>query len=279
MVLQKKTSISLALVAVSVIIMSSASIAYAQDTGMSITATAQNGSDTITVTGHTSKTNDVTIVVEAPNKNRIQVAQISPDASGSFELDIKVGAEGWGQDGLYTIIAQQGESSLYKLSVKVHVVGGSTLETMEVQSTIENTIIKQDVKPTSDGLVLEAIAMEGSDMITIIGNTDRMQLPITMKVTSPNGNIISTEQVEPDADGTFSVDIKTGGLLWSQDGDYTITAQQGESSKYKSSVQVEIRDGLVIPEFGSIAVLILAVAIISIIAVSARSRLCIMPKY
>jgi predicted secreted protein with PEFG-CTERM motif len=35
----------------------------------------------------------------------------------------------------------------------------------------------------------------------------------------------------------------------------------------------------VIPEFGTIAVMILAVAIISIIAVSAKSRLSIMPRY
>jgi predicted secreted protein with PEFG-CTERM motif len=35
----------------------------------------------------------------------------------------------------------------------------------------------------------------------------------------------------------------------------------------------------VIPEFGAIAALILAVAIISIIAVSAKTRLSIMPKF
>ncbi|MGQ0376030.1 MAG: PEFG-CTERM sorting domain-containing protein, partial [Nitrososphaerota archaeon] len=34
-----------------------------------------------------------------------------------------------------------------------------------------------------------------------------------------------------------------------------------------------------VPEFGTIAVMILAVAIISIIAVSARSRLNVLPKY
>ena len=35
----------------------------------------------------------------------------------------------------------------------------------------------------------------------------------------------------------------------------------------------------VIPEFGTIAVMILAVAIVSIIAVSARSKLSIIPRY
>ncbi|RNJ74796.1 MAG: PEFG-CTERM sorting domain-containing protein, partial [Nitrosopumilus sp. D6] len=41
----------------------------------------------------------------------------------------------------------------------------------------------------------------------------------------------------------------------------------------------EVIGTYVIPEFGAIAVIILAVAIISIIAVSARSKLSIMPRY
>ncbi len=43
--------------------------------------------------------------------------------------------------------------------------------------------------------------------------------------------------------------------------------------------EIEIIGTFVIPEFGAIAALILAVAIISIIAVSAKTRLSIMPKF
>ncbi|MGY5149874.1 MAG: PEFG-CTERM sorting domain-containing protein [Candidatus Nitrosopumilus sp. bin_68KS] len=43
--------------------------------------------------------------------------------------------------------------------------------------------------------------------------------------------------------------------------------------------EIEIIGTFVIPEFGTIAAMILAVAIISIIAVSAKSRLSIMPRY
>jgi predicted secreted protein with PEFG-CTERM motif len=43
--------------------------------------------------------------------------------------------------------------------------------------------------------------------------------------------------------------------------------------------EIEIIGTFVVPEFGAIAALILAVAIISIIAVSAKSRLSIMPRY
>ncbi len=67
--------------------------------------------------------------------------------------------------------------------------------------------------------------------------------------------------------------------MWKQDGFYTITAQQGESSLYTDSADVEIVDGVIIPEFGAIAALVLAVAIISIIAISAKTRLNVIPKY
>jgi hypothetical protein len=45
------------------------------------------------------------------------------------------------------------------------------------------------------------------------------------------------------------------------------------------SEQIEIIGTFVIPEFGTIAAMILAVAIISIIAISAKSRLSIVPRY
>ena len=43
--------------------------------------------------------------------------------------------------------------------------------------------------------------------------------------------------------------------------------------------EIEIIGTFVVPEFGTIAVLILAVAIISIIAVSTKTRLNVLPKY
>ena len=43
--------------------------------------------------------------------------------------------------------------------------------------------------------------------------------------------------------------------------------------------QIEIIGTFVVPEFGTIAAMILAVAIISIIVISAKSRLSIMPRY
>jgi predicted secreted protein with PEFG-CTERM motif len=45
------------------------------------------------------------------------------------------------------------------------------------------------------------------------------------------------------------------------------------------TTEIEIIGTYAVPEFGTIAAIILAVAIVSIIAVSARSRLSILPRY
>ena len=78
---------------------------------------------------------------------------------------------------------------------------------------------------------------------------------------------------------TTTITIETGGALWSQDGMYTISAHQGAASNYQTSADVEIVDGHVIPEFGTIAVMILAVAIVSIIIVTGRSKLGLVQRY
>jgi predicted secreted protein with PEFG-CTERM motif len=91
--------------------------------------------------------------------------------------------------------------------------------------------------------------------------------------------LITIAQVTPGIYGDFEIEIKTGGPMWKEDGLYTITANQGVASEHKESIQVEIKDGVVVPEFGVIASLVLAISIISIIAVSAKSKLAILPRY
>jgi len=270
------TSMAIAIMALSLISMTSVQQdVFAQTLGMSITATADQGSDTITVTGKTvSDITDVTFVVKSPSGyNVVAVAQVSPDDDGNFAVIFKVG-QTWTEDGFYEIEAMQAvhANSLYTLQVLVEVINEQTEETSVTQSTLEIPIILSDLKMSAD-------AVEGSTTITITGSTDRMSEGVTLIVTSPNGNVVSIDQVSPDENGEFTAVFTTGGPLWTQDGDYTITAHQNDNPLYNASTEVEIIDGVVIPEFGTIAAMILAVAIISIIAISAKSRLSIIPRY
>jgi predicted secreted protein with PEFG-CTERM motif len=261
---------------------------FAVDAGMSLTATAEDGSNTISLTGTTTaNTPYVSIVVISPNgENRVSVDQLTPDANGEFSTDISVGGSYWSQDGLYTITASHGGSNLYSITISVEVSSGMTAETSATESSLVSNQSNDDLAEVSTesteeiaGLSIAANAMEGSDTIEITGQTTKTNEDITFTVKSPNGNLVSVDQISPELNGDFALDITIGGPLWSQDGMYTVVAQQGSGSAFTDSVEVDVADGLVVPEFGTIAAMILAVAIISIIAISAKSRLSIVPRY
>ena len=277
------TSIALALMALSIIsITSIQQDAFAQSTGMSISATALDGSDTISVSGHTrSQITDITFTVISPGLNVVSIDQVTPDANGDFATEFIVNPM-WKESGVYTIKVEQSPhgSSLYKASLHVEVINGRTSETDVTESTLATGFFEPKVTVRTGLLIREANSMAGSNTIAIIGTTDSAST-ITIKIIAPNGNIVTADQFAPvvDEKGHFLKDITTGGPLWNQDGQYTIVAQQGDDPGYRYSIEVGIKDGVVIPEFGTIAVMILAVAIISIIAVSAKSRLSIMPRY
>jgi predicted secreted protein with PEFG-CTERM motif len=276
------TSMAIALTVLSIISVTSIQQdVFAQTTGISISAIASEGSDSISVSGHTkSHVTDITLTVISPSLNVVSIDQITPDADGNFVTVFKVPM--WKENGFYTIKAEQSPhgSSLYKMSLRVEVINGQTSETNVNQSTLEKGFIESTPTVRKGLMIKEANSMAGSNIIKISGTTDSAAT-ITLKVIAPNGNVIVVDQFMPslNANGFFTKEITTGGALWKQDGNYTIVAQQGNDPKYKSSIEVGIENGLVIPEFGTIAVMILAVAIISIIAVSAKSKLSIMPRY
>jgi len=281
----KGSTISIALVLMALSLISVTAIqqdVFAQVLGMSLTAEASEGSHTILIHGQTaSHVTDITFAVVSPDGfNRLAFDQITPDVNGYFSTEFKIGPA-WKQNGFYKITAMQSVSanSLYTMSVEVEVINRMTMETLVTESNLETGIFVPKLEQLSQGLTMRANAVEGSTTIGIVGQSDRTNIDITLKVIAPNGNVVSVEQITADLDGRFAIDITTGGPLWTQDGIYTVIAQQGESSNHKASVEVEIVDGVVIPEFGAIAALILAIAIMSIIIVSSKSRLSIMPRY
>jgi len=264
--------------------MSLQNTAFAADAGVTITVTASDGGDQISIDGYSGSAADktVTISVIAPNGNIVTIDQISRDGSGNFATNISTGGT-WTQDGTYTINIRAGTGALYDASFDVDVSGGVTSDT---SLTIDNTGTTDDGYTTkmesttegSSGLSISADAVEGAISFTINGTTDRTESAVSIKVIAPNGNIVSIDQLTPGSDGAFSSDIGVGGPMWSQDGVYTVTAEQGDATAYQSTVEVEIADGAVIPEFGTIASLVLIVAISSIIVLSAKGRLSLTPK-
>ena len=301
--------------------------------GMSLSVDADAGSNSIMVSGSTDRSDDVMIIVIAPNGNVVAIDQVTP-SQNHYSVTIGVGGSQYGQDGMYTILVQQGAQSgdttfsslnlltnyqggaisKYKFTADVEITSGSTSATSIAISTCYgiNETMQDQNRPcdydtvsyqsggVSDGLLtITADAVLGSTTIDVSGTT-ALHSSVMLKVISPNGNVVAIDQVTP-SDNSYSATIGVGGSQYSQDGMYTIIATQSTGSVtdtsgpssvvngvlishpvYQSitaSTEVEVVDGHVIPEFGTIAAMILVVAIVAIIAVSAKTKLSLVPKY
>ena len=253
--------------------------------GMSVSVTASEGSGQISIDGYTgaAQSDAITITVVAPNGNIVAIDQLSADSSGNFSTDIGTGGSMWGQDGTYTVKLQAGSGGLYAADFDVDISNGTTDGTSIDFSNLGTyddgyETKMQSATEGSTGLSISADAVEGATSFTINGSTDRTESAVTLTVVAPNGNIVTVDQLSPGSDGAFSSEIGVGGPMWSQDGIYTVTAIQGDATAYQSTVEVDIADGAVIPEFGTVASLVLVIAITSIIILSAKGRLSIAPK-
>ena len=105
---------------------------------------------------------------------------------------------------------------------------------------------------------------------------------VAMKVTSPSGNVVFASQLALDNSGNFATKINTASSLMSENGQYTLYVQQGDEQARTNQVQFQLTGQLPVqpvPEFGPIAAMVLAIAIVSIIAFSAKTGLGFMPKY
>jgi len=273
---RRLTITSLSIVLLAVTIMSVSAIgqnAYAAGGGMSLSADCSGSS--CDISGTTDRTDqDATMVVTASNGNIVTVGQLVT-TGGIKSTSVNVSNL---DDGTYTIAVNQGSSSTYTLSVSIDVSGGSSDSSTSISNMIaaSEEAVATEAAPAG-GLTITAGGMEGSTTIDVSGTTDRSG-DITLTVTAPNGNLVTVSQISPSS-GSFATTITTGGALWSQDGMYTIKAVQGAASNYQVSADVEVIDGHVIPEFGVIAAMILAVAIVSIIVVTAKTKLSLVPRY
>ena len=231
--------------------------------------------DSILVTGtitDVSKYKPVKITITDPNGEIVYSPEV-PIEEREFKKLIHPTLPSF-EEGTYTVTASHEDIDITAITQFVVIA-----EQIPRSQIIQDSIMPEASTNTTKEITISADAIEGSDTITISGNTRIQGTDITLVVNSPNGNIVTIAQVTPGPRGDFEAEIKIGGSMWKEDGMYTITANQGVASEHKESISVEIKEGLVVPEFGVIAALVLAISIIAIIGLSARSKLSILPRY
>ena len=139
-----------------------------------------------------------------------------------------------------------------------------------MMETEEDIYVDLDHNITGGTVTEMEIEMSSSSLVIELDATDDGSITITL----PRDVIDSTMN---DQDDSFFV------IVDGEEVDFTETMSTSTERTLTidfpaGSEEIEIFGTFVVPEFGTIASMILAVAIISIIAVSAKSRLSIMPR-
>ena len=224
--------------------------------------TTYDHNDKITVHGKVANIsgNPVILTVASPLNSVVTIAQIDVGNDGSFETTLNTEGGLWKHDGTYTIKVNYGANQNNKALVELT---GETSASSDNCSSSELYLKGDYCVPysISSGMVTGAsINNNGNSIIVRISADQDGTLTLT-----PDESILN---------GIFMVLVD--GQEWD---DVEISGNQVTVMFPAGTEKVEVVGTFVIPEFGTIAVMILAVAIISIIAVSAKSRLSIMPRY
>jgi predicted secreted protein with PEFG-CTERM motif len=215
----------------------------------------------------------LTIQILDSKNNLIWVGQIDVSADGKFTKSLPASGPLWVSSGIFTVQVQYGlpnvkaqatfsfQSSVTPTSNMFQVKDPNSQQTFDVNYTISGGNVKDmtidvqsislivSVNSTSDGSITLQIPRTLVDAKTSAGQDDAFII------------IIDGAEVKSQSESADS-NYRT----------LTIPFLQGDKD-------IEIIGTQIVPEFGSIAALVLAIAIVSTIAVSAKTGLRFMPKY
>ena len=216
----------------------------------------------------------VVIRIVSPMGNMIHPAQIDVDSDGSFSETVSTSIGGkWKETGTYTIMVNYGENST---QVKFEYGG---MMSAGVQATPEfameeNENVSQSIMIEDHSLDYELTCAEIQSMTP---DTEMKSMIIAIK-TDCDGELTITlpkDVIDTDENGFFVlVDGDETNHKASSVGEFwTLTIPFSYGSE-----EIEIIGTFVIPEFGTIAALVLVVAISSILVISARNKQIFIPK-
>jgi len=228
-------------------------------------------SDIIMVEGQVANTSGfpVTITVISPLNSIVTIDQINVAEDGTFETTLNTAGAMWKYDGTYTIKANYGSVEKSN-SAKVELTGGVAYTPNYNTPTLPD---KQcGVKELSTSGQCVPFSISGGEVTSAILNTNDNS--IVIMINAEDDGTLTVSPSKTVQDGIFMVLVD--GEEWD---DVEIVANKVTVMFPAGAETIEIIGTYVIPEFGTIAAMILAVAIISIIAISAKSRLSIIPRY
>ena len=221
--------------------------------------------DTIVISG-----NVTAIILDTPvtlrifyDRNIVDIAQLIVAQDGSYSHTFKAKGQNWKNDGTYTISAFYGGKTIE-----------TTIEFFSKQSVIETTNIFE-VDAGSHGTFDVDYTIRGGTVKDMLIDTDIFALIVIIDSESDGSITLDLPRISIDSkksdntDDTFLVFID-GAEVRPEETSTTQTSRILKIEFEEGDSDIEIIGTFVVPEFGSIAILILFLAIISAIFVSSK---------
>ena len=241
-------------------------------------------SSVITVTGQVEpidkQGSEVAIIVKSTNPpGVVQIDQIAVNSDGSFSTTIDTANVIMKKDGTYLIYAQY--------------VGAETTVSVELTNAIETSEIGTAVV-TGTAITGTTVTGPSGESFYKLG-AGQIEYDVTCNATpgffanADDDSIVI--YLEPTDDGIITVTLHEEIIKPFEDGAFVVIVDNQEMQDFTQvgntltipcvagTEKIEIHGSWAIPEFGVIAAMILAVAIVSIIVITAKTRLSLVPRY
>ncbi len=214
------------------------------------------GVQTIEVSGHSTIT-PIILMVTSPNGNLITVAQVETDLEGNYSTGIITGGALYSNAGSYKIT--------------------STSQGFETSTTFGYGTLEYIEEPQPQASLADiTYEISGGEVDSISNDPEALSITLDL-INADGGEIVLTlprDVIDSSIDGVDEVFFV---LVDGYETEYTEVATDLDRTLtipfVAEASSIEIIGTYVIPEFGTIAMMILAVAIISMVVVTKKARL------
>jgi len=199
------------------------------------------------------------------------IDQISVNSDGSFSTTISTATPTMKYDGTYLINAKYVD---VETTVSVELTNAIEASEIGTTGTAVTGTDEESFYKLSPGQIEYDMTCNASP--AFFANADDDSIVILLDATDDGILTITLheELIKPFDDGTFAVIVDNQVMQ-----DFTQIGNTLTIPCLAGTEKIEIHGRWAIPEFGVIAAMILAVAIVSIIVVTAKTRLSIVPRY
>jgi predicted secreted protein with PEFG-CTERM motif len=271
---------SYALIVIFVVAGTGITSAFAAQISIETDSDVYDHSSIITVTGQIANPDPnylaVTLQAFAPNGNLITIQQPEVSSDGIFTTIFNTSGHKWKDNGTYQITATyQKIDTTISVEIKDTIGTGMVAETTTAETATTTMTETMSAYKFPEGQIAYDITCSTTSP-SFIGNADDDSILIEINGTHDGMLTIALDEeiIKPFDDGTFFVLINGESRF-----DFTQVGNKLTIPCNAETERIEIVGSWAIPEFGTIAVMILVVAIVSIIIVSAKTKLSLVPRY